>query len=111
MQDRSRALSLRVNSGSDDGIGAAQGARLLSDLFVAMYYGRSKLLDCVKAAIPNDGHERHSLVQEIVRRLQRLLSGILNDFRNPLRLTRLALQHNHVTTHPCGFLAIRISHS
>src|SRR5438477_11237196 len=30
-----------------------------------------------------DGHERHSMVQEIVRRLQRLLSGTLNDFRNP----------------------------
>src|SRR5215212_2815699 len=74
------------------------GARS-SPLVLATDYGERKFLHRVDAAISNDGHERHSLVQEVVRRLQRILSGGFRDLYDPLRFTGLALHNeNHL---PC----------
>jgi hypothetical protein len=52
-----------------------------------------EFLRSVDAAIRDDGDEWHSLVEEIVHRLQGFFSRIFDDFYDPFRLARLGL-HN-----------------
>ena len=58
--------------------------------------------------VGDDGHERNSLVQEVICRLQGVLSGVFGDLYDPFGLPRLA-QHNKTIFAPASAKRVQLS--